>query len=247
MRALFLGILFYTTVGIGLITVIPPWLLYCMVFNKRHRFMAVVKPFFYVVFKLFGVKVKVEGALPEDSKVCFILCNHQSFIDVPVILFGLFPCAFLAKKSLFKIPYFGQLLSYTDSIPVLRGNPQENANLPNEIRRRLSQNFPVMAFPEGTRSKNGELLPFKNGVFRIIKEADVPVLPVTIVGAWKVLPRTGISFYPGEIKLIPHGIISAEQVSKLSQDELKGFVREKILLNYSHATTEIQKEKESQA
>lgn len=180
------------------------------------------------MFKLFGVKVKVEGSLPEGNRVFFILCNHQSFIDVPVILFGLFPCAFLAKKSLFKIPYFGQLLTYTDSIPVERGNPQANANLSAEIRRRLSQNFPVMAFPEGTRSENGELLPFKSGVFRIIKEAGVPALPVTIAGAWKVLPKTGISLYPGEIKLIPHEVIPAEQVEKMSPEELKDAVRRKI-------------------
>jgi len=236
---LFLGILFYLLIGIGLILFIPPWLLYCIIFNKKHRLMAVAKPFFYVVFKLFGIKVTVEGNLPEASRVCFILCNHQSFLDVPVIPLGLFPCAFLAKKSLFKVPYFGQLLTYSDSIPVVRGNPQENANLSNEIRRRLSQNFPVMAFPEGTRSNNGELLPFKNGVFRIIKEAKVPVLPVTIVDAWKIMPKTGISIYPGEIKLIPHNIIPAEEVEKLSQDNLKELVRKEICYITPHATTQI--------
>ena len=187
-----------------------------------------VKPFFYVVFKLFGIKVKVEGELPEHGRVCFVLSNHQSFIDVPVILFGLFPCAFLAKKSLFQIPYFGVLLKYTNSIPILRGSKTANTDLPEQIRKRLSRNFPMVAFPEGTRSKNGELLPFKTGIFNIIKNAGVPVFPITIIDAWKVLPKTGISVYPGEIKIIPHKIIPAETVEKLTPGELKELVRKNI-------------------
>jgi 1-acyl-sn-glycerol-3-phosphate acyltransferase len=190
--------------------------------------MKIVKPFFYVVFFLFGIKVKVEGELPHAGSACFILSNHQSFIDVPVILSRLFACAFLAKKSLVRIPYFGWLLRYAGIISVERGNATVNANLPKAIRKRLSKNFPVAAFPEGTRSKNGEFLPFKSGIFRIIKEAGVPVLPVTILGAWKVLPKTGISLYPGEIKIIPHKIIPAERVAELHYNELKELVREEI-------------------
>jgi 1-acyl-sn-glycerol-3-phosphate acyltransferase len=187
-----------------------------------------VRPYFYVIFKLFGIRIKIEGELPKDGKICFLLSNHQSFIDILVILFGIFPCAFLAKKSLFKIPYFGPLLTYTNSIPIVRGNPAANADLPKQIQKRLSQNFPITAFPEGTRSKTGELLPFKNGIFRIIKEAKAPVFPITIIGAGKVLPPAGIALYPGEIKIIPHKIISVEQVEKMSFDELKNTVQEAI-------------------
>jgi 1-acyl-sn-glycerol-3-phosphate acyltransferase len=228
-RANVLGVLFYSFVVLGLFTAIPPWLFYCWAFKKRNRFTAVVKPYFYVIFKLFGIKIKIEGELPKDGKICFLLSNHQSFIDIPVILFGIFPCAFLAKKSLFKIPYFGPLLTYTNSIPIVRGNPTANADLPNKIRQRLSQNLPITAFPEGTRSKNGELLPFKNGIFRIIKEAKAPVFPITIIGAGKVLPPTGIALYPGEIKIIPHKIIPVEDVEKMTHEELKNAVRDAIV------------------
>jgi len=86
----------------------------------------------------------------------------------------------------------------------------------------------MVAFPEGTRSKNGELLPFKTGIFNIIKNAGVPVFPITIIDAWKVLPKTGISVYPGEIKIIPHKIIPAETVEKLTPGELKELVRKNI-------------------
>jgi 1-acyl-sn-glycerol-3-phosphate acyltransferase len=227
-RANILGFLFYLSIAIGLLTVIPPWFLYCAITQKWHKFVLIAKPFFAVVFFLFGVKVKIEGTLPEQGKTCFILCNHQSFVDVPVILYKIFPCAFLAKKSLFEIPYFGRLLARTNSIPVTRGNSQANAELPNQIRDRLSRNFPITAFPEGTRSKNGELLPFKSGIFRIIKEALVPVFPVTLIGAHKVMPKSGIAIYPGEIKIIPHKIIPVEEIEKLPYEKLKDLVRTQI-------------------
>jgi 1-acyl-sn-glycerol-3-phosphate acyltransferase len=222
------GFLFYLSLVVGLFTFVPPWFLYCVIFRKQKLFANVGKPFFRIVFPMFGVKVKVEGSLPEQGRACFMLCNHQSFIDVPVILHKVFPVAFLAKKSLFKIPYFGQMLAYTNSIPIVRGDNNTNVDLLNKIKHRISQNFPLMAFPEGTRSKNGELLPFKNGIFRIIKKSGVPVFPVTIIGAHKVLPKTGIAIYPGEIKIIPHRIITAEEIEKLTYEELRDMVREEI-------------------
>jgi len=220
-RANFLGLLFYIFIIIGLFTVVPPWFLYCAIFRKPQKFMLICKPFFAVLFFLFGVKIKIEGNLPEQSKACFMLCNHQSFIDIPVIMHKIFPCAFLAKKSLFKIPYFGQALAYTGSLPVVRGEHLANADLPKKIQHRLSENFPVMAFPEGTRSENGELLPFKNGIFHIIKEANVSVFPVTIMNAYKVMPKTGIALYPGEIKIILHEIITAKEIENLNYAQLK--------------------------
>jgi len=227
-RANILGFLFYLFIVIGLVTVIPPWFLYCAITGKWNKFVLIAKPFFAVVFFLFGVKVKIEGNLPEKGSNCFILCNHQSFIDVPIILYATFPCAFLAKESLFKIPYFGQLLARTNSIPVVRGNPQANAELPEKIKDRLSRNFPIMVFPEGTRSKDGTLLPFKNGIFRIIKECQAPALPITLIDTYKVMPKKGIALYPGEIKVIPHKIIPAEEIEKLTFETLKNLVREEI-------------------
>jgi len=227
-RANILGFLFYLSIGIGLVTVIPPWFLFCAITRQWTKFVLITKPFFAVVFFIFGIKIKMEGTVPSQGNTCFILSNHQSFIDVPVILYTTFPCAFLAKKSLFKIPYFGQLLTRTNSIPVVRGNPQANAELPNQIKDRLSRNFPIMVFPEGTRSENGELLPFKNGIFRIIKEIGAPVFPITLINTHKVLPKSGIALYPGEIKVIPHKIISAEEIEKLTSETLKNVVREEI-------------------
>ena len=227
-RANILGFLFYFSIGIGLITVIPPWLLFCAITGQRTKFVLICKPFFAVVFFLFGVKIKLEGEIPQNARSCFVLSNHQSFVDVPAILYKVFPVAFLAKTSLFKIPYFGVLLTYTASIPVERGNPQANGKLPAKIRQRLSQGFPIMAFPEGTRSKDGELLPFKSGIFRIIKKTRVPIFPITLVGVHKVMPKTGIALYPGEIKIIPHEIISEEQIKNMSFEELRDLVRERI-------------------
>ncbi|MCL2284139.1 MAG: 1-acyl-sn-glycerol-3-phosphate acyltransferase [Fibromonadales bacterium] len=227
-RAFYLCVLFYLFIAIGMVAIVPPWFLYCAIFRKQQKFILACKPFFAFVFFLLGIKVKMIGDLPEHSKACFMLCNHQSFMDVPVILLKIFPCAFLAKKSLFKIPYFGQALTYTGSLPVVRGDRQANIDLPKKIQNRLSQNFPIMAFPEGTRSGNGKLLPFKNGIFHIIKDAGVPVFPVTIMDAHKVLPKSGFSLYPGEIKVFPHKIITAQEIENLTYEELKNLVTQRI-------------------
>ena len=227
-RANILGFLFFLSIAIGLVTVVPPWLLYCAIFKKQQKFMLICKPFFAVVFFLFGIKVKIIGELPEHGKACFMLCNHQSFMDVPVIMYKIFPCAFLAKRSLFQILYFGLILAYTGSLPVVRGNTQANADLPKKIQRRLSENFPIMAFPEGTRSPDGKLLPFKTGIFRIIKEAQVPVFPITLVGAHKIMPKSGIALYPGEIRVFPHKIIAAKEIEGLTDEQLKQIVSQRI-------------------
>jgi len=227
-RANILGILFYLSIVIGLITIVPPWTLYCVILGKQQKYMLACKPFFAVVFFLFGIKVKIIGEMPEHGKACFMLCNHQSFIDVPVIMQKIFPCAFLAKKSLFQIPYFRLLLTYTGSLPVVRGDKQANADLPEKIQHHLSENFPIMAFPEGTRSEDGKILPFKNGIFHIIKEANVPIFPVTLMNAHKVLPKTGFALYPGEIKVFPHKIIAAKEIEALSIEQLKELVTQRI-------------------
>jgi len=227
-RANILGILFYLSIAIGLVTVVPPWFLYCVLSGGQQKFMLICKPFFAVVFFLFGIKVKIVGDMPGHCKACFMLCNHQSFMDVPIIMHKVFPCAFLAKKSLFEIPYFGWLLAYTGSLSVERGNPQANADLSKKIQRRLSENFPVMTFPEGTRSIDGKLLPFRNGIFNIIKAAEVPVFPVTIMDAHKVLPKSGFALYPGEIKVFPHKIITAQEIEPLDTEQLKTIVIQRI-------------------
>lgn len=231
-RANILGLLFYISIVLGLFIIVPPWILFCIIFKRRNTVMLIAKPFFNVIFFLFGIKIKIEGEIPAQSRKSFLLSNHQSFIDIPVLMCKLFPCAFLAKKSLFKIPYFGTVLAYTNSIPVERSNPQANINLSKQIRRRFSNNYPIAVFPEGTRSKNGEYLPFRNGIFRIIKNinSDVYIFPVTIIGAHKVLPKTGIALYPGEIKIILHKIIDSEEISKLSFEELKDKVQKEICL-----------------
>lgn len=232
-RANILGILFYLFIAIGLVTLIPPWTLYCIIFKKRQKYMLISKPFFGIIFFLFGIKVKIIGEMPEHGKACFMLCNHQSFIDVPVIMQKIFPCAFLAKRSLFRIPYFRLVLKYTGSLPVERGDKQANAYLPEKIQHRLSENFPIMAFPEGTRSEDGKLLPLKNGIFHIIKAANVPVFPVTIADAYKVLPKSSIALYPGEIKIFPHKIITAKEIEELTHEQLKDAIAKRIAEPFS--------------
>jgi 1-acyl-sn-glycerol-3-phosphate acyltransferase len=219
-RAKFLGILFFLSIGVGLVTAVPPWLLYCVVFHKRKEFTSITHPFCGVIFKLFGIRIEVEGELPPRVMPCMMLSNHQSFLDIPAILFGVSHSAFLAKQSLFKIFYFGPLLYYTGSVPVLRGSPAAHRLLASRIHQRMDEGYRFTAFPEGTRSEDGKLLPFKHGIFRIINSSPMPVLPLTLVGSGERLSKRGLYLRPGVVKIVVHPLIPAEEVKAMSAQEL---------------------------
>lgn len=215
------GMAFFVVVVLGLLLLIPPWFVFCILTKKRTQFTRINYWFFKVVFPLFGIRVVVEGQEHLNGQSYVIMSNHQSFLDIPALLHGVSHSAFLAKDSLFKIPYFGQFLHYTGSIPVHRGNPRANEKIPYLLRDRLGEGFAFTVFPEGTRSATGNLLPFKNGIFRIIKNAPVPVLPVTLVDTGRLLPKKGWALHRGVLRIVIHPPLHSEEISAMGLDEFK--------------------------
>jgi 1-acyl-sn-glycerol-3-phosphate acyltransferase len=137
------------------------------------------------------VQVKVEGLeeiLPNGSYV--FISNHLSFLDTPVVLANIpVQFRFLAKRGLFQVPFLGQHLSRAGHIPVPREDPRAAVKtmlLAAETiqRKRIS----LLIFPEGGRSHDGELQPFKEGGAYIAIRAGVPVVPIAISGTRELLP-----------------------------------------------------------
>ena len=138
-----------------------------------------------------GVQVKVEGLeaiLPSGSYV--FVSNHLSFLDTPVVLANIpVQFRFLAKRGLFQIPFLGQHLSRAGHIPVPREDPRaavRTMQLAAETihRKKIS----LLIFPEGGRSHDGELQPFKEGGAYIAIRAGVPLVPIAISGTRELLP-----------------------------------------------------------
>lgn len=153
---------------------------------------------------LAGVNLKVEGAehLPRHSAVVF-MPNHQSNFDIPALFAGL-PVQFrwIAKIELFRIPLFGLVMQRTGYIPVDRSDRRKSLESLKEGAQRIAKGTSVVIFPEGTRSDDGTLLPFKKGGFTLAEQAGVPIIPVAIVGSARVMAKHSRTICPGTIRVI---------------------------------------------
>jgi 1-acyl-sn-glycerol-3-phosphate acyltransferase len=151
------------------------------------------------------VKVTVSGAehLP-DGPIIF-MSNHQSNFDILSLLAAM-PRQFywIAKKELFEIPVFGPSMRRGGYIPLDRGDGRKALQSIDAAAATIHQGKSVVLFPEGTRSPDGRLLPFKRGGFILARKAEVPVVPVTINGSGKINPANKIRLYSGNIHITLH-------------------------------------------
>ncbi|MDE0169223.1 MAG: lysophospholipid acyltransferase family protein [bacterium] len=162
-----------------------------------------------------GVKLVVEGLEHIDSNSSYVIVsNHQSAFDIFAHFAALpVPIRFLAKAELFKIPLFGLAMRRIGMVEVDRGAGRAAHQAINEgARRTMDRGWSLMIYPEGTRPRDGVMLPFKKGAFSIARNVRAPVLPTAIVGSravWK--PKT---------KLIRSGQVTVKIMPPISTDGL---------------------------
>jgi 1-acyl-sn-glycerol-3-phosphate acyltransferase len=150
------------------------------------------------------IPITVEGLehlVPGQTYV--FAANHRSQFDIFVLLVTL-PGEFgwVAKKSLFQIPVFGQAMGRMGNISIDRNNLQEAIKSLNHAAALVQGGRSVIIFPEGTRATSRELLPFKKGVFVMARQAEQPIVPVTINGTLAIQPRGSLHIRPGPVKVI---------------------------------------------
>lgn len=183
--------------------------------------------------KILGIKIKVykEENLPKDIYV--FMSNHQSQLDIPVLEKVLEPynIRFLAKKSLFNIPFFGWGIRILGYVPVEREDPREGFRSIFLCLEKLKEGCSLVIFPEGTRSQTGELLPFKLGGFLIPIKARVKVVPIAIWGTKDILPKGSLWFNLRkiqEVKVYLGKIIDTSDFSLKDKKNLAILVRQEI-------------------
>lgn len=121
-----------------------------------------------------------------------LVANHASLIDV-LVLFGLFrPFKWVSKAENFKIPFVGWNMRLNGYVALVRGERSSVLAMHRRCRELLSAGSPVLFFPEGTRTKDGELQPFKDGAFALALESGCPVVPIAVHGTGRALPKHGI-------------------------------------------------------
>jgi len=136
-------------------------------------------------------KFHVEGEAPADisKRAYVVVANHESLADPFLLSWLPWDMRWVAKRELFAIPVVGWVFKFSGDIPLVRGESDSIKSTMTSCRESLDRGISVMMFPEGTRSKTGELLKFKDGAFRLAIEAGVPILPVAISGTKDCLQK----------------------------------------------------------
>lgn len=158
--------------------------------------------------KAAGIRVRIEGLENVEPGVHYIfLSNHVSNLDPPIVLPAIpgMTSVFL-KKSLMDIPLLGTAMRMGKYVPVSRANSREDAQRSVEAAAdALNSGLHITVFPEGTRSPDGRLLPFKKGAFFLAEQTGAPVIPIVITGTEKMMPKNTLRITPGEahLKFLP--------------------------------------------
>ncbi|HEX6407623.1 MAG TPA: lysophospholipid acyltransferase family protein [Gemmatimonadales bacterium] len=140
-------------------------------------------------------RFRYSGTMPQNPRQPYVVVsNHESFADILLISHLPWEMKWLSKAELFRIPIMGWMMWLAGDIPVKRGFGPSAVEAMERCRKALRQRVSVMIFPEGTRSKTAELLPFKDGAFRLAIEAGVPILPLALSGTGTALPKHGWRF-----------------------------------------------------
>ncbi|WP_376696833.1 lysophospholipid acyltransferase family protein [Wenzhouxiangella sp. EGI_FJ10305] len=150
-----------------------------------------------------GARLEVSGLDNVDfSKPHMIVANHQSMIEICALFMAVpVPLRFMLKASLGRVPFLGWYTRAMGMILLQRGNSTTVTAQLEQAAELLQGGQNLVAFPEGTRSRDGSVRPFKTGAFRAAIDAGVPVVPVAIEGSGRVMPPDGFRIRPGRIRL----------------------------------------------
>jgi 1-acyl-sn-glycerol-3-phosphate acyltransferase len=156
--------------------------------------------------RLAGVKIELRGLENLQSGQNYIfMSNHVSNLDPPVLIPSI-PgrCSVLVKKELFRTPILGTGMRLAQLVPVDRSDRDAAIESIHAATEVLHQGLHMLVYPEGTRSGDGRLLPFKKGPFHLAMESGVPVIPVTLLGTYECWPRTRFALRPGTATVVFH-------------------------------------------
>lgn len=184
-----------------------------------------------------GIRVSINGFDSEWAKRPNIyMSNHQSNFDIPVLLSAL-PAQFrwLAKAELFKIPIFGASMRGAGAISIDRSNRKSAFASLNLAAKMIRGGTSVMIFPEGTRSVDGQLLPFKKGGFVLAVDAGVPIVPIVISGTHEIMPKGRLLIRRRMARIDVGPPVRTSEYTRKTKNDLMTHVREAMLETHDAA------------
>lgn len=180
------------------------------------------------------VRVKVEGLENVRGRGPYIfMSNHQGSYDIFALL-GYLPFQFkwLAKKELFSIPFLGWAMSAAGYISIDREGTRETVEAMKQAARKIRNGMSVVIFPEGSRTPDGSIQPFKKGGFTLAIRSQVPVVPIAIQGSREIMPKDRLTANPGEIRIRIGLPIETRDYSISSRGTLMEKVNEAVSRNF---------------
>lgn len=178
--------------------------------------------------RIAGAKIELAGLDKIDPSGTYIfMSNHVSDLDPPVLV-PMIPrrTSVLAKKEIWKIPILSKALDLAEIVPVDRSNREAAIQSIQRAGEVMRHGINMTIYPEGTRSRDGRLLPFKKGPFHLADKTGFPIVPITILGTYEMMPKGSWIARPGTATLVFHPPVDPKQFA--SMEELMEAVREAI-------------------
>lgn len=183
-----------------------------------------------VLVKISGTKVILEGEenIPRNEPVLFV-SNHQSNFDIPIFIGYINkPKGFIAKKEIEKLPIVREWMEYLKCVYIDRNDVRQSLKAINQGAENLKAGFSMVVFPEGTRSEDGTMADFKPGSLKLAIKANVPIVPITINGAYKIMKKGHITISPAQVNITIHSPILPERFQELDTKTLNDLVIDTI-------------------
>jgi 1-acyl-sn-glycerol-3-phosphate acyltransferase len=218
-----------TFVALALIFVQPLLILWTLLTGDANfmywTFIAALR----LVLRLAGIRVRVEGLENIPSGVCVFASNHASNLD-PVALVPNIPrrVALLAKKEVFRVPILSKALRQAKLIPVDRADKESAAESVDIAVKYMKEGLSFCVYPEGTRSRDGRLLPFKKGTFLMAIRAAAWVVPVSLAGTPRLMRKGDWTIHPGEVVVRYGPAIKASEYAEDQRDQLRQRVQDLV-------------------
>ncbi len=211
-------------------------LLASLIDPSHKTYFVLTKVFSAPVLAIAGIKVKITGKENVVPKTPYVfVSNHVSLFDIPVLQrYVPNDFSFVFKKEIGWVPLFGWQMQLGPHIMIDRQNPEKALKSIEKAKMMLVlRKISVLLFPEGTRSKTGEMLPFKRGAFHLAAQVGFPIIPVTISGTKNLFQKKPLRINSGNLTLNFGKPIPADNVSSRKEElELMGKVRDIISENY---------------
>jgi 1-acyl-sn-glycerol-3-phosphate acyltransferase len=205
------------------------------IFDARGRWQhACARLWSRLILATSGVRLQMEGVENLKTGETAIYCaNHQSAMDIPVMFVSLpLQFRFVAKRSLFNLPFLGWHLRRSGHIAVERDRPRQAMKGLEQAAQRVREGTCVVLFPEGHRSRSGQIGPFKRGSFHLAILAGVPIVPITINGTRHILKPDTYYVRSGSVEIIIHPAIPTLDLTLQDVEALSEQVRAQIVSRF---------------